>query len=215
MSIVQDWFKSLPKFTRCYFASSLTISTLVTFGLLNFRDLYLDIFEVYNLEVWRLFTSFIFFGEFGIGLTCSLILLYGLFSTHFCKLLETHSSFAGNFADFFTCISFMSFVIALTNLAIPVSWPGDGLLIGIVYIWCKRDPEVTVIFQIGFLVKARHFPFALIVFRLSIGSAILTDLIGLSAGRLYIFLKDDLPRSHGYKLIETPSLLNKILSIGL
>jgi len=55
-------------------------------------------------------------------------------------------------------------------------------------------------------------------FHLFTGGNPLNDLIGVAAGHTYVFLKTILPDSHGYKMIETPSmmitLVNKLNTLG-
>jgi Derlin-2/3 len=76
MSSVEDWFKSIPPFTRYYLVTALASTILVSMGLLNPNYLYMNLSEVVSkLHVWRLLTSFVFFGKFGMGFFFSLVVL--------------------------------------------------------------------------------------------------------------------------------------------
>lgn len=76
MSSVEDWFKSIPPFTRYYLVTALASTILVSIGLLDIFYLYLDLDAVVkHLHVWRLLTSFVFFGKFGMGFFFSLVVL--------------------------------------------------------------------------------------------------------------------------------------------
>jgi Derlin-2/3 len=81
------------------------------------------------------------------------------------------------------------------------------------YIWSKKDPDVIVNFWFGFQFKAYQFPFALIVFRVLMGSDIKDDIAGLLAGHLYYYLKEVLPKEYGYNLLETPQFLKNYFNV--
>jgi len=49
------------------------------------------------------------------------------------------------------------------------------------------------------------------VYHLLTGHNPFSDLIGVAAGHTYIYLKMVLPESHGYDLIKTPKLIEKLV----
>lgn len=64
MTTIENWFKSLPPFTKHYFVAVCVTSTLTTLKLLSPWKLVLDIHKsIVYLQVWRLATCFIYFGD--------------------------------------------------------------------------------------------------------------------------------------------------------
>mmetsp|Transcript_9459 Transcript_9459/g.18226 ORF Transcript_9459/g.18226 Transcript_9459/m.18226 type:complete len:228 (+) Transcript_9459:5054-5737(+) len=205
MSSIEDWFKSLPPFTRYYLVGALATTTLATFGILDLYLIYYDLERILgHFEVWRLLSNFLFFGKFGMGFFFSLVML-----CHFGRQLETHASFRNNYADFVWCIAFLVLSLIIAGVFVTLPWLGSSLMFGMLYVWSRKDPEVIVNFWFGFQFKAIQFPFVLIVFRLLMGGTIIDDVAGLLAGHMYYYLKEVLPREYGYKPLETPEFVKK------
>ena len=49
-------------------------------------------------------------------------------------------------------------------------------------------------------------------FHLFTGGDPFTDLIGVAAGHMYIYLKTILPDSHGYDLVKTPGFMHALVA---
>ena len=64
----------------------------------------------------------------------------------------------------------------------------------------------------GFPVTSCHLPWVLMGFHLFTGGDPFTDLIGVAAGHMYIYLKTILPDSHGYDLVKTPGFMHALVA---
>ena len=57
------------------------------------------------------------------------------------------------------------------------------------------------------LKKGAYLPWVLLGYTVITGGSIVSELLGLASGHLYIILKDIVPNSHGYNLLRTPQFL--------
>lgn len=201
----EQWYKNLPLLTRIGLTIIFVVTVLVQLQILNPALLYLNWPLIINkLQVWRLFTSVLFFGGFSFQF---LFQLY--FFTSFSSKLETNEIFAqpGDYLFFLFLQILLLDVISLV-LAWPAGFPmlGPSLVFAILYYWSRREPYAALNF-FSFTIKGYQFPFALVFFQLLIGGNIWADLLGLASGHLYYFLKEVVPAEYGYTLIKTPQFL--------
>jgi Derlin-2/3 len=86
----------------------------------------------------------------------------------------------------------------------------DPFLTALLYIKCQKNPEQVVRFW-GIPIKSAHFPWAFMAFHMLMGGDPIIDLIGIAAGHAYIFAREVLPRSHGYRPLDTPRWLKNFI----
>ena len=84
-------------------------------------------------------------------------------------------------------------------------------LFSIIYVWSKLVPDQQMSIW-GFPVTSCHLPWVLMGFHLFTGGDPFTDLIGVAAGHMYIYLKTILPDSHGYDLVKTPGFMHALVA---
>lgn len=77
----------------------------------------------------------------------------------------------------------------------------------VVYIWSKRNPEVTLSFLGLFNFNAPYLPWVILGFGLLLGQSPIYDLLGIVVGHIYYFLEDVYPVTSGRHLLKTPSFL--------
>lgn len=206
MSNIESWFKSLPTFTRIYLCASVITSTLASLGILSPYYLYYDSSLVFReLQIWRLLTTFTFFGTFSFPFLIAMVIL-----VRFSRALETHPSFMNDFAGFIWAVVFMAVVMLLLSCLVTMPFMGSGLVFGLLYVWSKKDSDSVVPFWGGFMVKGFQFPFVLMGFRILLGGNIIDDLMGLLAGHLYYTLREVVPHDYGYDLLKTPFFMKSL-----
>eukprot|EP00026_Physarum_polycephalum_P020710 Phypoly_transcript_23470.p1 GENE.Phypoly_transcript_23470~~Phypoly_transcript_23470.p1 ORF type:complete len:113 (+),score=15.64 Phypoly_transcript_23470:93-431(+) len=83
----------------------------------------------------------------------------------------------------------------------------DGLIMLLVYVWARTNPDVVVSFLFGLKFKAAYFPWVLIGFKTLLGGAPIMDVLGAIVGHLYIYLKDIYPAVAGKHYLNAPQFL--------
>lgn len=120
MSDLSNWFRSVPLFTRYWFALTVAFTLLGRFKILNPYYLVLFYEPLKRFQIWRLFTALFYYPlNPGTGFHF-LINLYFLYN--YSSRLET-STFAGRPADYFFMLIFnwLCCVIVGLIVEIPVS----------------------------------------------------------------------------------------------
>ena len=87
----------------------------------------------------------------------------------------------------------------------------SSFVFSVLYVWCKNEPDRPISLW-GIPVQSGNLPWALLVMSILTGGDPFNDLIGIAAGHTYIFLKMTLPVSHGYELLKTPKLLERLVN---
>lgn len=86
----------------------------------------------------------------------------------------------------------------------------NPFIFSLTYVWCKLEPDLNVSLW-GFPVRSANLPWVLLVLSIITGGDPFKDLIGIAAGHTYIYLKLLLPRSHGYKFLDTPKFIENLV----
>ncbi|MEJ1288127.1 Der1-like domain family member 3 [Cricetulus griseus] len=142
-----------------------------------------------SLQVWRLITTFLFFGPLGFGFFFNMLFVF-----RYCRMLE-EGSFRGRKADFVFMFLFGGVLMT-------------ALMAMLVYVWSRRSPHVRVNFFGLLNFQAPFLPWALMGFSMLLGNSVLTDLLGIIVGHIYYFLEDVFPNQPGGKrLLLTPNFL--------
>eukprot|EP00742_Colponemidia_sp_Colp-10_P000634 GILJ01000692.1.p1 GENE.GILJ01000692.1~~GILJ01000692.1.p1 ORF type:complete len:258 (-),score=34.19 GILJ01000692.1:113-844(-) len=199
----EEWYKSLPPFTKVYGTAVFATTAAISFGLIDPRYLILDTDAVFrHFEIWRLVTCFFVFGKFSMSFLFQMFIL-----VRYCSLLEKHNSFENRTADFAYFVFFeVVCLLVLGMLVGGVPILGPSFVFAFLYVWSKRDPMVPMS-MFGFLFQSFHWPWVLLAFSVLIGGSIVLDLFGIAVGHFFYFLKDILPVQYGYNLLKTPSFL--------
>lgn len=199
---IEDWYKQIPVITRSY----VTLSFLATVGcsleVISPLKMYFNAGLIYKkFEIWRLFTSFLFFGTLGID-----FLFHMFFLTRYSKLLE-ETSFRGRTADFFFMLLFGGTLLIIIAPFFNIKFLGIALTFMMVYVWSRRNPSIRMNFLGLFNFTAPYLPWVLLGFSLVIGSQPLLDFLGIVVGHIYYFLEDIYPRISGRRLLKTPGAI--------
>lgn len=203
---------SMSPVTRGYMTLVVLTTCASALGLVNVTSLLLEWeFVFYRFEIWRLFTCFIFFGNFGLGF---LFQLY--FLVKYSGMLEADpfpsggGTHQGTTADYFYMLVIGALVMFLVTVLFPMRVMGESMVFMIIYVWSRRNPDTPMSF-FGFRFTGIYMPWVLVAFHVLIARSPVTDLIGIAAGHVYYFLQEVLPAAEtpfrGKRFLHTPSFL--------
>lgn len=158
-----------------------------------------------NYQIWRVVTTFLFFGPIGFNFLFNMIFTY-----RYCRMLE-EGSFRGRTADFVLMMMFGAACMLVSTLFCSLPFLGQAFTIMIVYVWARRNPFIRMNF-FGFTFHAPYLPWVLLGFSFLLGNSVLVDLLGIAVGHTYFFLEDVFPqRSGGVRILKTPQFLKMLL----
>ncbi|KAG7217801.1 hypothetical protein INR49_020860 [Caranx melampygus] len=219
-SFTQEYFQ-IPVVTRAYTTACVLTTAAVQLEVITPFQLYFNpdlIIRRYQVApIWRLITSFLFFGSLGFSFVFNIIFLE---SYRYCRMLE-EGCFRGRTADFVFMFLFGGIVMTpprakkqnagfeqLFGLFANVFFLGQAFIIMLVYVWSRRHPLIRMNFFGLLNFQAPFLPWVLMAFSLLLGNSIVVDLLGISVGHMYYFLEDVFPNQPGgRKLLMTPELL--------
>ncbi|XP_052864281.1 derlin-2 [Anopheles bellator] len=200
---IRQEYLEIPIVTRVYSTACIITTLSVHLDIVTPFQLYFNpklIFEHYQL--WRICTTFLFFGTFGFNFLFNMI-----FTFRYCRMLE-ENSFRGKSADFVMMFLFGGTVLVILALFVNLLFLGQAFTIMLVYVWSRRNPFVRMNFFGVLNFQAPYLPWVLLGFSVLIGNTIWVDLIGIVVGHMYYFLEDVFPnQAGGMKLLKTPRIL--------
>uniref|UniRef100_A0A8D2JFE5 Derlin n=1 Tax=Varanus komodoensis TaxID=61221 RepID=A0A8D2JFE5_VARKO len=193
----------IPAVTRAYTTACAITTAAVQLELLTPFQLYFNPELIFRrLQVWRVVTTFLFFGPLGFSCVFNMIFLY-----RYCRMLE-EGSFRGRTADFIFMFLFGGFLMTLFGLFASLFFLGQAFTIMLVYIWSRRNPYTRMNFFGLLNFQAPFLPWVLMGFSLLLGNSVIIDLLGIAVGHVYYFLEDVFPNQPGgKKLLLTPGFL--------
>jgi len=206
---VTEWWNAVPIATRYLFASAGGLTMAANFKLVSVMKLLWFPQLVYqSFEIWRLVTPFLFMGGLGFAMLINLVFLL-----RYSQQLE-QGRFAGRLADYIFMLAFgaILLLVAATLLGAPLM--ADGLIMLLVYVWARTNPNVDMSFLFGIRFKSAYFPWVLIGFKFLMGGSPFMDLAGALIGHIYIYLKDIYPQVSGKHYLNTPQFLINLLPPG-
>jgi hypothetical protein len=117
------------------------------------------------------------------------------------------TTFYGRTADFIFAILFgCSLLLGLSALfSLPIL--GMGLIMMIIYIWSRKNPDQQMSFMFGIRFQSFYLPWVLMGFNLLMGGFPLTELLGVLVGHVYFFLDSVYPATGGPRYLQTPQIL--------
>ncbi|CAL1540594.1 unnamed protein product [Lymnaea stagnalis] len=204
----QQEYMQMPPVTRAYTTACVLTTLAVQLDLINPFQIYFNpelIFQKYQL--WRLVTSFLYFGPIGFNFLFNIIFAY-----RYCRMLE-EGSFRGRTADFFFMFIFGGFFMIIIALFVNLVFLGSAFTIMLVYVWSRRNPYIRLNFFGLMNFQAPFLPWVLLGFSLLLGNSVIIDLMGIAIGHVYFFLEDVFPQQTpgGFKVLKTPNFLKMLL----
>jgi len=210
---LEDTFNNLPKITRAYLVTAFGTTLAVTLG---FLDPYKLLFVWDNVwrdfHLWRVFTCFIFLGNFSFPFLMSLFFL-----VRYSGMLEATPFEAGGSsttADYAYCLLCGAVVLLGMGFLMGLPLLGQSMIFYILYVWSRKYESQPVSF-FGFQFVGLYMPWVMVAFALLIGNSIVEQMIGIVCGHVFYFLMEVLPRTHGTDLLRPmPKFLDDIFSSG-
>lgn len=204
MSDLGEWFRSIPQFTRYWFAGSIIFPLLGRFGILNPYSLILLYEPLKRFQIWRLVTSVLYYPIQQAGFHY-LINLYFLYN--YSRRLE-EGAYAGKPADYLFLLIFNWTCCIILGLVAELPFLMDPMILSVLYVWCQLNKDTIVSFWFGTRFKALYLPWVLLAFNLVLSGGGVMELFGILIGHLYFFLMFKYPQElAGPSLLQTPSFL--------
>lgn len=209
-----EWYLDIPVVSRIYFTLCVATTSLVALDVISPLSLYYNLNLITEkFQIWRIFTSFLFFGNFSMD-----FMFHMYFSIRYCRLLE-ENSFSNRTLDFVFLLGYGVFSILLIAPFNFVNLPflGPSLTFMLVYIWGRRNPQVRMNLLGLFTFTANYLAYVLLLFSVLLGNSFIVDIIGIVIGHIYFFFDDiypELARLRQWKqkhYLRAPEWLKKIL----
>ncbi|XP_017283350.3 derlin-3 isoform X2 [Kryptolebias marmoratus] len=202
LSLAQEYFH-IPVVTRTYTTACVLTTAAMQLEVISPFQLYFNPeLIIRRYQIWRLVTSFLFFGSLGFGFIFNIIFLY-----RYCRMLE-EDCFRGRTADFVFLFLFGGILITLLGLFANIFFLGQAFIVMLVYVWSQRHPLLRMNFFGLLSFRAPLLPWVLMGCSLLLGNSVAVDLLGICVGHVYYFLEDVFPNQPGgRKLLTTPELL--------
>jgi len=211
MEVFNFIFNESPKITRLLILSSFAISILVWSGLINTLDIYLNFgLIIHKFEIWRLVTTFLYFGEFNLNL---ILHMYIFFRDS--KILEK-KIFHGSSADYLYFILFCMIFLLILSPFTKSLFLSTSLNFAMMYYWGRKSKTTNVEFMGVFTFRAPYLSIFYIIISFLLGYEYKQLIYGIIVGHVYFFGKDILPRIKGIKgvkLLETPRFIQSLCDI--
>merc|ERR1719175_278491 len=129
-------YMETPPVTRVYATACVLTSAAVQLNLLSPLQLYFNPNLIINqLQVWRLITTFLFFGNFSFNFFFNMIFTY-----EYCRMLE-EVSFRGKSADFVMMFLFGGVAMIVSAFFVNQLFLGQAFTMMLVYVWARRNPD--------------------------------------------------------------------------
>lgn len=179
--------------SRAYLLLATLTSAACAFDLVSPLTLYFNVRLIAKGQVWRLFTTFLYFGTPGLD-----FVLHMYFLVRYSRMLEEGREFHRKTSDFVWLLIFGMSCICLIAPFLNVSFFGSSLTFMMVYIWARRNENVQLSF-LGLLpFRAPYLPWVLLTFSAVLGAnalhSIIVDGLGIVAGHLYFYAEDVYPK---------------------
>ena len=118
-TLIRQAYFEMPPVTRAYTTACVLTTLSVQLDLLSPFQLYFNPILVWkSYQLWRLLTTFLFFGTFGFNFFFNMIFTY-----RYCRMLE-ENSFRGRTADFVTMFIFGSVFMIFSALFVNLLFLG-------------------------------------------------------------------------------------------
>uniref|UniRef100_A0A3Q1GC01 Derlin n=1 Tax=Acanthochromis polyacanthus TaxID=80966 RepID=A0A3Q1GC01_9TELE len=168
----QEYFQ-IPVVTRAYTTACVLTTAAVQLEVITPFQLYFNPdLIIRRYQIWRVITSFLFFGSLGFSFLFNIIFLY-----RYCRMLE-EGSFRGRTADFVFMFLFGGIVMSLFGLFANIFFLGQAFIIMLVYVWSRRHPLIRMNLFGLLNFQAPFLPWVLMGFSLLLGNSIVVDLLG-------------------------------------
>mmetsp|Transcript_1054 Transcript_1054/g.2628 ORF Transcript_1054/g.2628 Transcript_1054/m.2628 type:complete len:241 (-) Transcript_1054:415-1137(-) len=204
-----SWYMDIPVVSRVYLTGAFLTTFACAVDIVTPLSLYFSWDLIWQEgQVWRLITSYLFFGVFSID-----FLFHMYFLVRFSRLLE-EGDFRGRTSNFVWMLMFGVVAMTLVASYIGVLFLGNALTFMMIYVWGRRNEDVKMSLLGFFTFHAPYLPWVMLTFSALVGNSLTIDLIGIVVGHSYYFLEYVYPvlaRARGWpleRIMEPPRLLH-------
>ena len=183
-SFVLSRYREIPVISRLYLTGAFLTTAACAVDIISPFNLYFNwslVFE--GGQVWRLITSYLFFGVFSVD-----FLFHMYFLVRYSRLLE-EGDFRGRTANYVLMLLFGISCISMVAVYTNVHFLGSALTFVMVYVWGRRNEDVKMSFLGFFTFHAPYLPWVMLGFSILLGNSITMDIIGICVGHTYYFLE--------------------------
>lgn len=174
----------IPPISRLYVTGAFLTTAACAVDMVSPFSLYFNWDLVFQGQVWRLFTSYMFFG--GVFSIDFLFQMY--FLVRYSRLLE-EGDFRGRTANYVLMLLFGILCISMVAVYTNVLFLGSALTFMMMYVWGRRNEHARMAFFGFFTFNAPYLPWVMLGFSVLLGNGITMDLIGIAVGHTYYFLQ--------------------------
>lgn len=206
-----SWYMEIPVISRLYMTSAFLTTAACAVDIISPFSLYFNFNLIFvQGQVWRLLTTFLFFGLFSLD-----FLFHMYFLVRYCRLLE-EGDFRGKTAHFVMFLFFGVTAMIIVAPFVSVHFLGSSLTFMMVYVWGRRNDDVRMSFLGVFNFTAPYLPWVMLAFSVLVGNPLTIDVIGILVGHAYYFLEYVYPviaDIRGWKIrriLEPPRILHWI-----
>ncbi|CAD7091108.1 unnamed protein product [Hermetia illucens] len=205
---LRQTYLEIPTVTRFYTTACVITTLAVHLDLVSPLQLYFHPTLIFrNFQIWRLATTFLFFGTVGFSFFFNMIFTY-----RYCRMLE-EGSFRGRSSDFVMMFLFGGVLMTILAFFVNLLFLGQAFTIMLVYVWSRRNPFVRMNFFGLLNFQAPYLPWVLLCFSMILGNTIWIDLMGMAVGHIYYFLEDVFPHQrNGCRILKTPTFLKVLFN---
>lgn len=134
-----------------------------------------------------------------------------MFLYRYSKNLE-EDHYRGKTAEYVIFFLFSIILILIASTILSTIWTSFSFVQVIIYVWSRRNPN-TLVSILGYVFRAPYIPYVFLGLDFFFNQSVMDNFIGLLVGHCYYFLEDVFPRQDGgFKIINTPEILKKILN---
>jgi Derlin-2/3 len=208
---VMSWYMSIPPVSRVYFTSAFLTTTCCAMELINPYHLYYNPALIFEGQVWRLFSPFLFFGLFSVDFLFNMYFLI-----RHCRQLE-EGDFRGKPSEFIVMILFGILCICCIAPFLQMhNFLGNALTYMMTYVWGRRNEDVRMSMLGIITFTAPWLPWVMLTFGFLVGNSLEMSIVGIITGHIYYFLEFVIPvlaEARGWKtrkVLLVPSFLRYI-----
>ena len=182
MAEIEQAYFAVPVVTRVYLTLAILTAAAVTFEFLSPLSLYLNFNLVWQGEVWRLLTTFVYFDTFSVHLFFHMHFLY-----FYCRRLEEHYYHRRTARFLYMLLFGASFMLVLAaQYGLP--FLSHSLVIMVLYVWSRRNPDEHLSIYGLVTISVPYLAYLLIAIEVLLGSPALPDLCGLAVGHCFWYV---------------------------
>ena len=199
---MEELLRRSPKITLILILASVGIEALSSFKIVSSSNYHLSYKLIKKFELWRLFTSFLYFGNFGFSTFIHTIMLFNA-----SKDLE---NCGGAQYLYFICIVYIGSLAAAGVFTIP--FISDVFFLAVCYVNCRKNRDSKIaLMGLPFSVSAAYIPYIFLAFGFSYA-----NIVGICFGHVYYFFEEvypKLPNSRNRRILACPEFFYRISDV--